>query len=30
MSLMKALEIDQMPVYLDDVDEGAAFAGRFG
>lgn len=28
--LMKTLEIEQIPVYLDDADRGAAFAGRFG
>jgi hypothetical protein len=28
--LMKALEIEQVPVYLDDADRGAAFAGQFG
>ncbi len=28
--LMKALEIEQIPVYLGDADRGAAFAGRFG
>jgi hypothetical protein len=28
--LMRALEIEQVPVYLDDADRGAAFAGRFG
>jgi excisionase family DNA binding protein len=28
-SLMKALEIEQMPVYLDDADQGAEFAARF-
>ncbi len=30
MSLMNALEIKQIPVYLDDADQGAAFAGQFG
>ena len=30
IGLMKALEIEQIPVYLDDADRGAAFAGRFG
>jgi len=30
MGLMKALEIEQLPVYVDDADQGAAFAGRFG
>lgn len=29
MGLMRALEIEQIPVYLDDADHGAAFAGRF-
>jgi hypothetical protein len=28
--LMKALEIEQIPVYLDDADQGAEFAARFG
>jgi excisionase family DNA binding protein len=27
--LMKALEIEQVPVYVDDADQGAAFAARF-
>jgi hypothetical protein len=27
--LMKALDIEQIPVFLDDADQGAAFAARF-
>ncbi len=30
MLLMKALGVDSMPVYADDVDKGAAFAQRLG
>lgn len=29
LGLMKALQVEQIPVYLDDVDQGAAFAGQF-
>ena len=30
VGLMNALEIDQIPVYLDDANQGAEFAARFG
>lgn len=29
-SLMKAIGVEHMPVYLDDVEHGAVFAGRLG